>query len=101
MPTIFFADLDALRLALASGAVPSSVGGAPARAGFDAQGHVWLEPGVPLTRDAAAALTRFGAAVQGTSGAALTEAIPCWQQLLACSRHRPTAARRTSCSLCG
>src|SRR6186997_216750 len=83
MPTIFFADLDALRLALASGAVPSALGGAPARAGFDAQGHLWLQPGVPVTREAVAALARFGAAVQGTSGAALTETVPCWQQLLA------------------
>jgi hypothetical protein len=83
MPTIFFADLNALRLALASGAVPSALGGAPARAGFDAQGHLWLQPEVPLSRETAAALARFGAAVQGTSGAALTEAVPCWQQLLA------------------
>src|SRR5438093_1014439 len=37
MATIFFADLDALRLALASGAVPPAVGRAPARAGSDAQ----------------------------------------------------------------
>jgi len=83
MPTIFFADLDTLRLALASGAVPSALGGAPARAGFDAQGHLWLQPEVPLSREAAAALARFGAAVQGTSGATLTEVVPCWQQLLA------------------
>src|SRR5437867_471695 len=41
MPAIFFTDLDALRLALASGAVPPAVGRAPARAGFDAQGRLW------------------------------------------------------------
>jgi FtsH ternary system domain X7 len=88
MPTIFFADLDALRLALASGAVPSALGGAPARAGFDAQGHLWLQPEVAVPREAVAALARFGAAVQGTSGAALTELVPCWQQLLAL-QHAP------------
>src|SRR6476660_954688 len=36
-----------------------------------------------VPREAVAALARFGAAVQGTSGAALTELVPCWQQLLA------------------
>src|SRR5687768_10540827 len=82
MPAIFFADLDALRLALASGAVPPAVGRAPARAGFDAQGRLWLQPAVPLAREAAAALARFGAAVQGTSGADLTEEVACWPQLL-------------------
>ena len=51
MPTIFFANLDALRLALASGAVPSAVGAAPARVGFDTQGRLWLQPEVPLPRD--------------------------------------------------
>src|SRR4051794_11254223 len=82
MPTIFFADLDALRLALASGAVPSAVSGAPARAGFDAQGRLWLEPAVAPGRGAAAALARLGAAVQGTSGADLTDPVACWPQLL-------------------
>src|SRR5438067_3980894 len=82
MPAIFFADLDALRLALASGAVPPAVSRAPARAGFDAQGRLWLEPAVPPGRDAAAALARLGAAVQGTSGADLAEQVSCWPQLL-------------------
>src|SRR5437763_8168004 len=82
MPAIFFADLDALRLALASGAVPPAVSRAPARAGFDAQGRLWLEPAVPPGRDAAAALARLGAAVQGSSGANLTDHVACWPQLL-------------------
>src|SRR5438552_3513916 len=86
MPTIFFANLDSLRLALASGAVPPAVGGAPARAGWDDQGHLWLQPDVALPRGAAAALARVGAAVQGTSGVTLAEAVPCWQQLLPLQR---------------
>src|SRR5437763_5902607 len=82
MPAIFFADLDALRLALASGAVPPAVSRAPARAGFDAQGRLCLEPAVPPGRAAAAALARLGAAVQGTSGADLTDQVACWPQLV-------------------
>jgi hypothetical protein len=82
MPAIFFADLDALRLALAGGAVPPAVGGAPARAGFDAQGRLWLEPEAPLSREMVAALSRFGATVQGTSSVDLTEVVACWPQLL-------------------
>ncbi|MFO0810392.1 MAG: hypothetical protein U0746_17345 [Gemmataceae bacterium] len=82
MPAIFFADLDALRLALASGAVPPAVARAPARAGFDAAGRLWLQPTAPLPRDAVAALARLGAAVQGASGIDLTEDVPCWPHLL-------------------
>src|SRR5438876_8850357 len=82
MPAIFFADLDALRLALASGAVPPAVARAPARAGFDAAGRLWLQPAAPLPRDAVAALARLGAAVQGTSGVELTDDVPCWPHLL-------------------
>src|SRR5215207_6328056 len=82
MPAIFFADLDALRLALASGAVPPAVSRAPARAGFDAAGRLWLEPAAPLPRDSVAALARLGAAVQGASGVDLTDDVPCWPYLL-------------------
>src|SRR4051812_47821731 len=82
MPTVLFADLDALRLALASGAVPSAVGAAPARAGCDAHGRLWLQPAAPLPRGAVGAWPRLGAAVQGTSGAELADEVPCWQHLL-------------------
>src|SRR4051794_29377412 len=82
MPTVVFADLDALRRALADGTLSPALTAAPARAGFDANGHLWLEPTAPLTRDTAAALVRFGAAVRETCDTALTESLVGWPQLL-------------------
>src|SRR5262245_36925844 len=82
MPALFFADLDTLRLALASGVVPPQVGAAPAVAGFDAQGRLWLEPDAPLPRDAVAALGRLGVQVCGRGAAEHTVPVGCWQQLL-------------------
>ena len=43
-----FPDLDTLRLALTSGAVPAAVALAPAVAGFDDDGRVWVEPSADL-----------------------------------------------------
>src|SRR5207253_1401473 len=51
-----FPDLDTLRLALTSGAVPPAVGGGAASAGFDAAGAVWVETDAPLPRAAQADL---------------------------------------------
>src|SRR5438270_164909 len=52
MPALFFPNLDALRLALASGLVPTTVARAPARAGFGDHGHLWLEPDELPSREA-------------------------------------------------
>src|SRR4051812_34397828 len=82
MPVIRFADLDAVRRALATGAVPPAVGRGPARVGFDADGRLWLEPAARLPRDSAVALTRLGAAVRGTSDAALTADVGSWLELV-------------------
>jgi len=82
MAILFFPDHDSLRLALASGVLPSAVTRAPAIAGFDPQGHLWLEPEAPLHRDAIHALSRFGIRVMGSSAATQTEAVSCWHQLL-------------------
>src|SRR5205814_1498584 len=94
MPTILFADRDALRLALASGAVPAAVARAPARAGADAQGRLWVEPAAPLPRRAAAALARLGAPVPGTSGADPTPDVACWARLLPLAAAPPAAPDR-------
>ena len=48
---LLFPDLDTLRLALTSGIVPADVTLAPAAVSFDAEGKVYVEPTVALTRD--------------------------------------------------
>jgi hypothetical protein len=82
MPTLFFADLDTLRRALASGVVPPAVSRSPALAGLDAQGRLWLQPEAPLPREALAALARFGVQVQGPRTAPAGETVACWHRLL-------------------
>src|SRR4051794_1883832 len=82
MPALFFPNPDALRLVLASGIVPPDVVAAPARAGFDAHGRLWLEPGAPPPRDALAGLARLGVQVLGTGAGVATEAVGSWGELL-------------------
>ncbi|HVL12333.1 MAG TPA: hypothetical protein VM529_07200, partial [Gemmata sp.] len=81
MPALFFPNLNALRLTLVSGIVPRELTGSPAVAGRDAQGRVWLEPVHPLTRDALAALARFGVQVVGAAAPGAAR-ISCWAELL-------------------
>jgi hypothetical protein len=82
MPALFFPNLDALRLVLASGIIPPAVTGAPARAGFDANGRLWLEPAAPPGRDALAGLARLGVQALGAGGGLPTEPVGCWAELL-------------------
>ena len=65
MPALFFPNPDALRLVLASGVLPAAVTAAPARAGWDDHGRLWVEPAAPLPRNALAALGRFGVQTLG------------------------------------
>jgi hypothetical protein len=87
MPALFFPNLDALRLVLASGIVPPAVARAPGRAGFDDHGRLWLEPAELPPREALAAMARLGVRVHGDAGIP-TEPAGCWAELLPL---RPTA----------
>src|SRR5262245_16340029 len=79
---LYFPDLDTLRLALTSGAVPPAVGLAPVAAGFDDQGHVWLRPSAPLPRPALADLRELGVQpVKAVPAPVVTEFF-CWPQAL-------------------
>lgn len=82
MPVILFNDVDALRLVLTSGALPSHLVRGRARAGFDGNGRLWLQPAGELARGTIAALTRLGAKVQGMSGCELNESLSSWIELL-------------------
>src|SRR5688500_9767103 len=92
MPALFFPNLDTLRLVLASGIVPPEVTAAPARAGFDAHGRLWLEPAALPARDALSGLARLGVQALGAAGR-LTETVGGWAELLPL---RPTTAATTA-----
>ncbi len=81
MPALFFPTADVLRLALASGLVPGGAAPLPGRAGFDAQGHIWLEPDDPPARESLAALARLGVVALGSPGAP-TLPVRSWAELL-------------------
>ncbi len=76
-----FPDLDTLRLALLSGAVPPTVSGAPARAGLADQGPVWVEPETSLSRGALADLRKLGVvSIRNSEGVAVP--VSCWAEML-------------------
>lgn len=81
MPALFFPNPDALRLVLASGVLPAAVTAAPARAGWDEHGRLWVEPAAPLPRTALAALGRFGVQTLG-GGHPTPEQVGGWAELL-------------------
>jgi hypothetical protein len=81
MPALFFPNLNALRLALVSGLVPRNVSGAPAAAGFDGHGRLWLKPAEIPSREALAALSRIGVQVLGGPGVPTTP-VDCWAAIL-------------------
>jgi FtsH ternary system domain X7 len=65
MPTLLFANLDALRLALVGGAASAELSGSTARAAIDPQGRVWLQTEAAFSRDNSAALGRLGVSILG------------------------------------
>ena len=81
MPTLLFANRDALRLALASGGLPSAVTNRPAQAGNDSQGRVWLQPARDLPRESITALSRLGVGVLANADVELSP-VTCWLELL-------------------
>ncbi|MCI0699760.1 MAG: hypothetical protein L0241_01570 [Planctomycetia bacterium] len=91
MPALFFPNLDALRLALASGLVPAIVSQAPVRVACDNHGHLWLEPDEPLARESLAALVRLGVRVQGGS-VIPTHPARCWAELLPLRRSETSSS---------
>src|SRR5271166_2052190 len=82
MPTLFFSDRDTLRLALASGGVPRAVTHAPAVAGQDEQGRLWLMTQAWLPKEALITLSLFGVQIVGFKPPGTERAICCWQELL-------------------
>lgn len=90
MPALFFPTPDALRLALTSGLVPPELARAPAAAGTDAHGRLWVEAPELPPREALSALARFGVRAQAEPGAA-THPIRCWAELFPLRPAAPAA----------
>src|SRR2546430_2606839 len=89
--TFHFPNLDTLRLALTSGAVPSSVSLAPVRAARPDANGVTVEPSVSMPKAAQAQLRRLGVQVlKGTEGTAL-EDLSSWPQIVPLERTDATA----------
>lgn len=81
MAALFFPHLDTLRFVLASGMIADEIVRGPARAGFDAQGRLWLEPMLALSREELSSLARVG--VQALAAGDLpTESVQGWAALL-------------------
>ncbi len=77
-----FANLDTLKLALTSGAIPPAVSQSAATAGFDEQGQVWVDTPIAIPKAAQAELKRLGVQSVKTNGAALTAAVGSWLEVL-------------------
>jgi hypothetical protein len=77
-----FPNLDTLRLALTTGAIPSGVSRTAAVAGFDDAEQLWVETQASLPRAALNDLKRLGVQAVKTSGATLTIDVCCWAELL-------------------
>ena len=83
MPILVFSDANSLRLTLSSGCVPAGISRRPAQAEIDPRGRIWLEVDLPLSREFAHTLGRFGVQLLGHAGQQLPLAVDCWHQLLA------------------
>ncbi len=86
MPTLFFSDRDTLRLALASGGVPQAVTHAPAVAGHDEQGRLWLTTQAWLPKEALMTLSLFGVQIVGFKPPGPEKSVCCWQELIPLER---------------
>ncbi len=83
---LLFPDLDTLRVSLTSGIVPADVTLSPAAVSFDAEGKIYVEPTVNLSKAVTKNLDRLG--VKGSKRHASDEPqdVTCWPQLLPVTR---------------
>jgi hypothetical protein len=83
-----FPDLNSLRLALITGAVPAGMSQAGAVAGFDDQDQCWVETSASLARSNQTELKKFGVQCPRTSSATLKTEVSCWAEILPLERDR-------------
>jgi FtsH ternary system domain X7 len=77
-----FPKLDALQLALTSGAVPSEVAGAAAQVGVADDGRVFVSTAAKFRREEAARLKQLGVAGRKKSPVEMQRAVACWPEIL-------------------
>ena len=77
-----FPDLNTLRLALISGAVPPGVSQTAASAGYDEQEALWVETNAALPKTAQNQLKKLGVQVARASGSTAIGDVTCWPELL-------------------
>src|SRR5262245_57116616 len=87
-----FPDLNTLKLVLIDGTVPPAISMAPANAGFDDQGQLWLEPSVTPARKVQDELRRFHVQIGKKSGTELSVEISCWLEMLPLTREKEMPA---------
>lgn len=85
MPLIF-PDIDTLRLALTTGAVPAAVAQAPIQAGFSDDGQVWVNTAASLPRSAQTELKKLNVQTSRAAGPAVMTDFTCWPQVFALER---------------
>jgi FtsH ternary system domain X7 len=88
MTMLTFPDLETLRLALASGAVPTQVANAPASASIDARGAIHVLPSSKISKAALGELRRLGVVSREGGLEGPFEDVDCWLQLLPLVRDR-------------
>jgi hypothetical protein len=79
---LIFPNLDTLRLALTSGAIPPAVSRTTALAAFDEQGRAFVQPSTKISRANLAELHRLGIESTQESAIPLVDQLFCWPQLL-------------------
>ena len=87
-----FPDLDTLRIALISGAVPAAAWSTPTVAGLDDDAALWLDTPATLAKNAQAELKRLGVQVARKNGATMCANVSCWLEMLPLVRHSDALA---------
>lgn len=82
MSALLFPTADALRLALASGVIPSAVAQGPVAAGLGGGGELWLAPSLPLSAELVSALARIGVRSHAPPPGFVPAPFPCWAATL-------------------
>jgi hypothetical protein len=83
-----FPDLNTLRLALITGAVPANMSQAGAVAGFDDQEQCWVETSAQLNKTNLADLKKLGVMGARAMPTALKAEVSCWAEILPLERER-------------
>src|SRR5689334_21306710 len=88
--TLHFPNLDVLRLALTSGAIPGEVALTAANGAVDDAGKAWIESAARFSRDSLKALKKLD--VQQADSPVPLEPLVCWLQLFPLHADKRTAA---------